>query len=682
MKPTQNRLLAALALAACCGCASQGIRFPAPSQRVRVEADGLSAFAREGWSLPLEVRVYFSNADDGAELAPAQLAAEERAALAQLEAAQRAYALSPFDLFRLEVEVAEGEPRAKLDDDSLTLAVRVPPASGDAPPRVVSAEGLLDVWGASYDWKHDLAWYRDQPEALLREALKRDCAKLCELDEALGLDCRRLELLAASVRARAAALGKDVVLTPSEVEFARAAQFRATYALYRVLNTLGRWRLAGEDEGFDLQPAVLTLLVYARCLEEAYLGWVLETVVGGRSTVRVWTHGWWHRNPLYKVLDGEAQLVALTPGEEPGRLPAGSIRALLELRVDDELGDWFAELDQVWEAQARGGSADDALGADLVAALQPVYDRIAAARERAGSRRWSGFRAWKELWDARLKNGFKFPFYSAIKSLAEFLGDTRVTHPAPAVDAAQLAALDAKLAPGDVILVRQDHYLSNAFLPGFWPHAILYLGDAEAWTALRLSDGTPLADDPLVQRLLPSYRAALPGGEVPRVLEAISEGVLFNSLEHAVQKDYVVAFRPRLSEAERAEAIRRALALHGRPYDFDFDFATDASIVCTELVYRAYNGQLALRIAIDALEDSPAEKVPGVLEVMGRETLPANELARYALYMHDNAAPDPALGYPGQVLDLIGLYDREGRGPAEWLEGDAAWARLAETVTR
>ena len=677
MTPRLATLFAAALLA---GCSSQGIRFPAPSKVVRAEAEGLSAFAEEGWSLPLDVRVYFSNAEDGAALPAAQLQAEERAALAQLAEVQRAYALSPFDLFRVDVEVADGEPKAKLDEDTLTLSVRVPPAP-EGTPRVVSAEGLLDVWSRDYDWEREHRWYQGQPEALIYGALNRDVAKLLELDTTLGLECRRLTLLAATNRARARAEGKDVVLTPSEVGYARAAQFRATYALYRVLNTLGRWRPAVEDESLDLQPAVLALLVYARCIQEAYLGWILETVVGGRSTVRVWTKGWWHRNPLYKILDGEAQLVALRPGEEPGRLPAGAIRALLELRVDDDLSDWFDDLDDAWESAGRGGSADAALGPELTAALQPVYDRIGAVRTLASDRRWSGFRAWKELWDARLKNGFKFPFYVAIKNLAEFLGDTRVIHPDPAVNPGQLAALEQRLQPGDVILVRQDHYLSNAFLPGFWPHAILYLGPEEAWTALQLADGTRLGDDPLVQRLLPQFRE-LPDGEPARVLEAISEGVLFNSMRHAVQKDYVVAFRPSLDEAQRAEAIRRALALIGRPYDFDFDFATDAKIVCTEVVYRAYNGDLGLRVAIDAPEDSPAEQVPGVLEVMGRETLPANELARYALYMRDNPQPDLQLGYPGQRLELVGLYDREGDAAAEWLEGEAAWTRLAETVVR
>ena len=77
-------------------------------------------------------------------------------------------------------------------------------------------------------------------------------------------------------------------------------------------------------------------------------------------------------------------------------------------------------------------------------------------------------------------------------------------------------------------------------------------------------------------------------GHPPRVLEAISEGVEFTSLEHSAAADSFAALRPRLGKRDRAVALARAFGYAGRPYDFDFDFLTDSALVCSELVYKAY----------------------------------------------------------------------------------------------
>ena len=616
--------------------------------------------AEEGWSLPLRVEVLAAGdpGPGGLELARAQI-----------EAFEEAYRRSPFDAFALEVRLdpERERGRARLDAHTSRLVVEVSPSG--AP---LSADALLEAWAEGYDWEREGRWFEGAQARLIEGALVRDLGKLAELEQELGRELRSLELLAGSLRARAARQGEAVLLTPSESRQARHTWFRATFALYRVLNTLARWRPLAEGTQLPgLTPPAHELVLHARWTFTAHLGWLLETVVGGRSLGRLWRRDFWHRNPLYVLLDSEAPLL-LPDGERIAPIPKGSVGALLELRLDDDLFDWFEELD---ERPAPSGSPS----AKLAPGVALLRTRLPALRELAEERGLSGFRAWKELWDARLKNSASFPLYHAIAGVSRFLGHTRVTGRPPAIQDAQLARVASLLRPGDVLLAREDGFLSNAFLPGFWPHAILYLGPEGEWTQLRLADGTPLGEDPVVQRALPAFRAKTEDGHPARVIEAVSAGVVFSSLEHALQKDYALALRPLLSEAQRAAAIRRALALQGLPYDFDFDFASDDKVVCTELVYRAYNGDLQFRCGIDAAEKSPQRAIPGVIEVLGRQTMPANDLARYAIYMQDHPQPQPP--YPGRLLELICLLDREG-DQAVLHEGPAALVTLRESVER
>ena len=89
----------------------------------------------------------------------------------------------------------------------------------------------------------------------------------------------------------------------------------------------------------------------------------------------------------------------------------------------------------------------------------------------------------------------------------------------------------------------------------------------------------------------------------------------------------LAVLRPRLSEQEIGEAILRAFRHHGKPYDFEFDFFTADKLVCTELVYRAYEGMLRFDL----------------VRVMGRDTLPALELVRK--YGRERGQPDQELDF-------------------------------------
>jgi hypothetical protein len=76
--------------------------------------------------------------------------------------------------------------------------------------------------------------------------------------------------------------------------------------------------------------------------------------------------------------------------------------------------------------------------------------------------------------------------------------------------------------------------------------------------------------------------------------------------------DHVAILRPRLSREQIGQAIVRAFSHHGKPYDFEFDFFTSDKLVCTELLYRAYEGMIHFEL----------------VRIMGRDTLPALEIGR------------------------------------------------------
>ena len=122
-------------------------------------------------------------------------------------------------------------------------------------------------------------------------------------------------------------------------------------------------------------------------------------------------------------------------------------------------------IDKARPSDNRG--VDDPVGSEI----SRLTDRMQAVRKIGEGKRFGGFTAFKELWDARIKdNVFGAPFYGLIASIARFLGDTRTSHPDPAVDAELLAEMKAVLQAGDVILVRQDRYADklDAYLDGHY----------------------------------------------------------------------------------------------------------------------------------------------------------------------------------------------------------------------
>ena len=141
---------------------------------------------------------------------------------------------------------------------------------------------------------------------------------------------------------------------------------------------------------------------------------------------------------------------------------------------------------------------------------------------------------------------------------------------------------------------------TNLFLPGYWPHSALHIGSND------LADAS-LADSP--------YLDYWKGDKIN--LEAQKDGVRFRSLDETLSVDAFVLIRPNLSKTDVDCAIARAITHAGKAYNFDFDFFRSDQLVCTEVVYRAYDG-------------IGGKSIP-LTERMGRMTLSAEDLLDMAL---------------------------------------------------
>lgn len=250
-----------------------------------------------------------------------------------------------------------------------------------------------------------------------------------------------------------------------------------------------------------------------------------------------------------------------------------------------------------------------------------------------------------------VRDGFGKAWFPLQKGVAGFMGDTRFRQKGRyLITPEQVRRMEEVLEPGDIIVERRNWYLSNVGLPGFWPHAELYLGDtaklgayfddAEV-TAYFRARGPYEGYVDYLERQYPDkmaqYAKAAHDGNRRRVIEAVAEGVSMHSLEEGTLADYIGVMRPRLSKLDKALAIEQAFMYVGRPYDYDFDFLTDSTLVCSELVYKAYlpgHGKRGLSFALT--------------EMAGRKVLSPNNIVKKFNDEYDS---------PGRELEFVYFLD-------------------------
>ena len=190
----------------------------------------------------------------------------------------------------------------------------------------------------------------------------------------------------------------------------------------------------------------------------------------------------------------------------------------------------------------------------------------------------------------------------------------------PSLPSAVALEFQGLLQPGDVLVVRKEYALTNYFLPGYWPHAALFLGNT---TALRRLQGV---DQKKLTPHWARFEKTTSGGDV--VMESMRDGVRLRPLSSPFGSDSLVVMRPQLATSEVSEALTRCLTHQGKPYDFDFDFSRSDRLVCTEVVYRAFDGVGAMELPL--------------IHRVGRPSLSGDDLINMAL--------------AGQSFDAVAVY--------------------------
>jgi hypothetical protein len=215
--------------------------------------------------------------------------------------------------------------------------------------------------------------------------------------------------------------------------------------------------------------------------------------------------------------------------------------------------------------------------------LLGVIDFI-GEQSRVGHRSYIRARArdrTKHVVDKVVQSGFVRAIYAIQEWGGRVVGrvSTSISH-VPRIPIGICDGLREVIRPADVFITRKTYAATNYFLPGYWPHAVFYIGDSE-------------------------------------VVEAQADGVRRRTLDSPFSNDAIVVIRPKLEETLIAEAVERAISHVGKPYDFDFDFTRGDRMVCTEVVYRSLEGLGGTEFVLSRRA--------------GRETLSAEDLLRLAI---------------------------------------------------
>jgi hypothetical protein len=131
--------------------------------------------------------------------------------------------------------------------------------------------------------------------------------------------------------------------------------------------------------------------------------------------------------------------------------------------------------------------------------------------------------------------------------------------------------LAAQLRPFDLVVMKSPHHLTDQFIPGYFGHVGIWLGND---LAAKLTHKAARTDDAKGQAMI----------------EVLRSGVKMSTAREFCDGDIFLVLRPtRLSAEQRRILLSNASKQLKKDYDFNFDIESPESITCTELVYLTYD---------------------------------------------------------------------------------------------
>ncbi len=192
-----------------------------------------------------------------------------------------------------------------------------------------------------------------------------------------------------------------------------------------------------------------------------------------------------------ETFEGDSQAQRkLNEGDLAWEMPGGTYDRLLASLSNADVVSGLQAAARRYDMLAESGAWGRGLPwnslVEAAVRARPAIDRTAA---RIGSRKL--VLAFREM-----RQHAGDPVYHAQTLVSTWLGDFRlIDRPRHRglIIPQQVRQLREILQPGDILLERHNWFLSNAFLPGFWPHAALYLGNQQELEALGVAEDPRVA---------------------------------------------------------------------------------------------------------------------------------------------------------------------------------------------